>query len=158
MLQIFIKIFWHNHIIIFWFFCLISRSKISLGDLQINPYHTLQRDSLYCPSSTILCYFLEMDANLTGLFLFNFESTTCKNHSDTNLVKIHSAVIEILSFSCSALFLVTAAILESLTAKKRIYTRNILTQRRVNFNQWVLRYCHFRVYAILVAVPGGHLG
>ena len=60
----------------------------------------------------------EMDANLTGLFLFNFESTSFKNHSDTNLVKIHYAVIEILSFSCSALFLVTAATLESQTAKK----------------------------------------
>ena len=58
-----------------------------------------------------------MDANLTGLFLFNFEATSCKNHSDTNLVRIHLAVIEILSFSCSALFLVTAAILESQTAK-----------------------------------------
>ena len=33
--------------------------------------------------------FLEMDANLTGLFLFNFEKLSCKNHSDTNLVKIH---------------------------------------------------------------------
>ena len=33
--------------------------------------------------------FLEMDANLTGLFLFNFETAPCKNHSDTNLVKIH---------------------------------------------------------------------
>ena len=33
--------------------------------------------------------FLEMDANLTGLFLFNFETTSCENHSDTNLVKIH---------------------------------------------------------------------
>ena len=61
--------------------------------------------------------FLEMDANLTGLFLFKFETTLCKNHSDTNLVKIHSAVSEILSFPCSALFLVTAAILESQTAK-----------------------------------------
>ena len=60
---------------------------------------------------------LEMDENLTGLFLFNFETTTCKNHSDTNLVKISLAVIEILSFSCSALFLVTAAILETQTAK-----------------------------------------
>ena len=40
-------------------------------------------------SSFILCYFLEMDANLTGLLLFNFETTPCKNHSDTNLVKIH---------------------------------------------------------------------
>ena len=45
----------YNHFLIF--FCLISRSKVSLGDLHINPYHTLQRDSLDCPSSTILCYF-----------------------------------------------------------------------------------------------------
>ena len=58
-----------------------------------------------------------MNANLTGLFLFNFETTPCKNHSDTKLVKIHKAVIEILSFSCSALFLVIVAILESQTAK-----------------------------------------
>ena len=64
--------------------------------------------------------FLEMDANLTGLFLFNFETTSCKNHSETNLVKIHYAVIEILPFSCSALLLVTAAILKSQTAKKNI--------------------------------------
>ena len=61
-----------------------------------------------------------MDANLTGLFLLNFETSPCKNHSDTNLVQIHSAVIEILSFSCSALVLVTAAILESQTAKNNI--------------------------------------
>ena len=40
-----------------------------------------------------------MNANLTGLLLFNFETNPCKNHSDTNLVKIHLAVIEILSFS-----------------------------------------------------------
>ena len=32
---------------------------------------------------------LEVDANLTGLFLFNFETTPCKNNSDTNFVKIH---------------------------------------------------------------------
>ena len=57
LLQIFIKIFWHNHIIIFWFLCLISRSKVSLRELHINPYQALQKDSLYCPSSTILCYF-----------------------------------------------------------------------------------------------------
>ena len=31
----------------------ISHSKVSLGDLHINPYHTFQRDSLYCPSSTL---------------------------------------------------------------------------------------------------------
>ena len=52
-------------------------------------------------------------------------------------------------------FLVTAAILESRTAKKiqRIHTTNILAQRRINFNQWVLRYCHFRVYAIFSNSP-----
>ena len=33
--------------------------------------------------------FLEIDANLTGLFLFYFETTSCMNHSDTNMVKIH---------------------------------------------------------------------
>ena len=33
--------------------------------------------------------FFEMHANLTGLFLFNFVTTPDKNHSDTNLVKIH---------------------------------------------------------------------
>ena len=42
------------------------------------------------------------------LLLFNFEATQCKNHFDTNLVKIHLAVIEILSFSCFVLFLVMA--------------------------------------------------
>ena len=41
--------------------------------------------------------FLEMNANSTHLFLFNFETTPCKNHSDTNLVKIHYAV-RLLSF------------------------------------------------------------
>ena len=30
---------------------------------------------------------------------------------------------------------------------QQIHTRNILAQRWINFNQWVLRYCHFRVYA-----------
>ena len=33
--------------------------------------------------------FLEMESNLTCLFLFKFETTPCKNHSDTNLVKVH---------------------------------------------------------------------
>ena len=33
--------------------------------------------------------FLEMDANLTGLFLFNIETAPYKNHYDINLVKIH---------------------------------------------------------------------
>ena len=33
--------------------------------------------------------FLEWNAILTGLFLFNFETTQCRNHFDTNLVKVH---------------------------------------------------------------------
>ena len=36
---------------------------------------------------------------------------------------------------------------------QRIHTRNILTQRQINFNQWFLRYCHFRVYAIFSNSP-----
>ena len=52
--------------------------------------------------------FLVRDAILKSLFSFNFKTTHCKNHFDTYLVKIHSAVIEILSFSCSVLFLVMA--------------------------------------------------
>ena len=43
---------------------------------------------------------------MKGQFLFSFKTTYCKNHFDTNLVTIHEAVIEILSFSCSVLFLV----------------------------------------------------
>ena len=49
-----------------------------------------------------------MEAILTGQFLFNFETSQCKNYLDTNLVKIHSVVIEILSFSYFALYLITA--------------------------------------------------
>ena len=33
--------------------------------------------------------FLVTDATLTGLFLCHFETTQCKNHSETNLVKIN---------------------------------------------------------------------
>ena len=47
-------------------------------------------------------------AILTGIFLFYFEITQCKNYFDTNLVKIHQAIIEILSVSRSVLYLVTA--------------------------------------------------
>ena len=43
---------------------------------------------------------LVTEAILICLFLFLFETIQCKNHSDTNLIKIHSAVIEILSFLC----------------------------------------------------------
>ena len=41
--------------------------------------------------------------------------------------------------------------------KTRLYTRNVLEQSCINFNQWFLRYHHFRVYAILVTAPGSHL-
>ena len=59
-----------------------------------------------------------MDAHLTGLFLFNFETTPSKNHSDTNLVNIHLAVIEIVIFMFCAILVTVAMILESQTAKK----------------------------------------
>ena len=41
-------------------------------------------------------------------FLFDFETTQYKNHFNANLVKIHSAVIEMLSISCFVLFLITS--------------------------------------------------
>ena len=47
-------------------------------------------------------------SHVDRIFLFNFQTTQCKNHLDTKLVKINKAVIEILSFSRSVLFLVTA--------------------------------------------------
>ena len=97
-----------------------------------------------------------MDANLTGLFLFNFKSTSCKNHSDTNLVKIHEAVSEILSFSFSALFSVTAAILESQTAKKNTkdsYKKHSGTKT----DQFQPMGLIFVFMLFLVTVPGGHL-
>ena len=62
-------------------------------------YNSIER---FFQSYTLL--FLVKDAILTGLFVFNFKTTHCKTHFDTNLVKIHSEVIEILSFSCSVLF------------------------------------------------------
>ena len=49
-----------------------------------------------------------MAAILTDLFLFSFETTQYKNQFDADLVKIHSAVVEILSISFSVLFLITA--------------------------------------------------
>ena len=54
------------------------------------------------------------------VFLLNFKTIQCMNYFDTNMITIHSAVIEILSVSCSVLFLVTAdgAILERQIAKK----------------------------------------
>ena len=101
-----------------------------------------------------------MDANLTGLFLFNFESTSCKNHSDTNLVKIHYAVIEILSFSCSALFLVTAAMWNPKLQKNTTdsYKKHSGTKTD-QFQPMVLKILSFFVFMLfLETVPGGHLG
>ena len=47
------------------------------------------------------------------------KKTQCMNHFDAKLIKIHSAVIEILSISSSVLFLVMAdgAVFEHKTAK-----------------------------------------
>ena len=57
------------------------------------------------------------------------------------------AVIEILSFSCSALLLVTANSdhlgMPNCKKSKRLHTRNILAQNWINTNQWFLSYRHF---------------
>ena len=70
--------------------------------------------------------------HLDRYILFNFETTQCKNHFDTNLVKIHYAVTEVLSFSCFALFLITPNSGHLVTANckksKRLHTINILAQ------------------------------
>ena len=98
-------------------------------------------------------------AILTGIFLFNFETTQCKNYFDTNLVKIHQAVIEIFSFSYSVLFFVMAngghLGMPNCKKSKQLHTRNILALNWINFNQWFLKYRHFRVYAVF---SNGHIG
>ena len=82
--------------------------------------------------------------HLEGLFSFNFETTHCKNNFDTNLV---IAVIKILSFSCSALLLVSVngGHLGMLNCKKskRLHRKNILARSWINTNQWFLSYLHF---------------
>ena len=40
-----------------------------------------------------------------------------------------------------------------LRKSKQFHTRNILAQSLINFNQWFLRYCYFRVYAIFSNGP-----
>ena len=40
--------------------------------------------------------------------LLNFKTTECENHFDTNSIKSHSAIIEVLPMSCFVLFGVTA--------------------------------------------------
>ena len=54
------------------------------------------------------CYFKLWTSSWLVYFLINFETTQCKNHFDTNWIKIHSAVIEVVSFSCFWQFLVMA--------------------------------------------------
>ena len=77
------------------------------------------------------------------------------------MVKIHQAAIEILSFLCSALFLVTAAILESQTAKKKYneFIQETFCTKTDQFQPMVLRILSFSCLCyFLVTVPGGHLG
>ena len=97
------------------------------------------------------CYtllFLVRGVNLK-VFSHLILNNSLQGYFDTNLVKIHSAVIEILSFSCSALLLVTVngGYLGMPNCKKikRLHTRNILAQSWINTNQWFLRYHHFHV-------------
>ena len=62
-----------------------------------------------------------------------------------------------MSFSCSVLFLVAAngshLGMPNCKRSKRLHTGNILAQSWINFNQWFLRYRHFRVYAIFSNGP-----
>ena len=96
--------------------------------------------------------FLVTEAILTGVILFNFETTLCKNHFDTNLVKIHSVVIQILSFSCFNVILVTTdgghfGMPNCKKIKIALHKKHSATSW-INFNQGFWRYCHFHVYAI----------
>ena len=109
--------------------------------------------------------FLVIEAILTGLFLFNFETTQCKNHFDLNLVKIHTALIEILSFSCFVLFLVmpdgghlrmpNCKKIKMASSKKHSVTK------LDEFQSWVLEILSFlclQFMLFLVMAPGRHLG
>ena len=93
---------------------------------------------------------------MIDLFLFYFETTQCKNRFDTKLVKIHKGVIKILSFSCSALFLVTAngGHLGMPNCKKSKHSGTKLDQ----FQPVVLEILSFLCLCfLLVTAPGGHL-
>ena len=69
-------------------------------------------------------------SHLDRYILLNFETAQRKNHFDTNLVKIHLAGIEILSFSLTVLFLVMAngshLGMPNCPKSKRLHARNIL--------------------------------
>ena len=83
--------------------------------------------------------FLVMDAILTGHYYLILKRTQCKNRFHTNLVKLHAVVIEIFSFSCFELLLVTADYghrgMKNCKKSKRLHTRNILAQSWINFNR-----------------------
>ena len=118
-------------------------------------YNSIER---FCQFYSFL--FLVRDAILTGLFLSNFETTQCKNHFDTNLVKIHSAVIEILSLSCSVLFLVMAnvgmlAILECQIAKNQnTFKQEAFWHKLDQYQQVILEISSFScLYAIFSIDP-----
>ena len=74
------------------------------------------------------------------------------------MIKMLSAVIEILSFSCCALLLVTAdgSHVGMLNCKKSKWlgTRNTLAESWIKFNGGLLRFSRVQVYAIF----GSHLG
>ena len=104
-----------------------------------------------------------MEAILTGLFLFSFEITQCKYHFDTNLVKIHSAVIEILSFSCFALFLVTTdgghlGMPKLQNIKKTSYKKHSGTKLDQFQPRIFLDIVIFVFMLFLITAPGRHLG
>ena len=68
------------------------------------------------------------------------------------------AVIKILSFSCSALSLVTAngghLGMPNCKTSKRLHRRNILARTWISTNQWFLSYRHFHcLYAIFSKGP-----
>ena len=75
---------------------------------------------------------------MTGLFLFNFKTTHCKNHFDINLVKQKNG---------------GHLGMPNCKKSKWVHTRNILAQSWINFNQWFLKYCHFHVDAIFSKSP-----
>ena len=90
-----------------------------------------------------------------------------KKTSGTKLDKFQPMVLEMSCcvytiFSngpCRPSWIVNLHTLEIVPFKKskRLHTRNILAQSWISFNQWFLRYCHFRVYDIIVTFLGGHL-
>ena len=86
------------------FKCQIAKNQNAYSKIHCDP-KLVQFNEIFFGSNLL---FLVTEAILTDLFLINFETTQYKDHFNTNLVKIHPAVIEILSISCHVLFLVMA--------------------------------------------------